>query len=400
MSTNECTSSTFANWLDAFVAGKSTPGQRDATDSGTFELSDAASQIHDLAGQTSRTPIDQSFPATWEDFMQARLSSETVRPFPIPAALPSGPVSISRPGRDRGWVNLDRIAGVLVAAVLLIALSAGIWRVSGGGDGPPPEPTSELAALVQGTPDSAGTPSAVESVDLPTAEDCTVEPLTVDEVLWYVTDPASALTNVPEPGKTLEELQTLEWESKLQEAFADVTQEEMMPSLASAEDIEAASETQRMWMACVLAESYFQVWALESPYLVQSDVINRLPPLTGVEETRAILEDLKEIGAPVDVESTAGFQLFSAMGFPGSGGIQLISPDTGNSWKMDVFSMALGFDRFEADGTYVSTSNIFKYPTTKTVFDFGGGSLSCDGYRFDWSHAREMWLVAWAPTCG
>lgn len=398
MSTNRFTSSTFANWLDAFVAGKSTPEQRDASDSGTFELSEAARQIHDLAGHASRIPTDPSFPATWEDFMQARLSSETLRPFP--AALPSGPVSISRPRRNRGWVRLDRIAGVLVAAALLVALSGGIWKVSNGGDGPPPEPTNGLSALVQGTPDAAGTPTAVESVDLPTAEDCTVEPLTVDEVLWYVTDPTAALVNLPEHGQTFEELQALEWEPKLEEAFADVTQEDMEASLATHEDIAATGETQRMWMACILAESYFQLWALQSPYLVQSDVINRLPPLTGVEETRVILEDLEENGAPVDVESTAGFQPFSAIGYPAPEGIHLVSPDPENSWKMDVFRMVVGFDRFETNGTYVSTSSIFKNPAAKTVFDFGGGSLGCDGYRFDWSHAREMWLVAWAPICG
>ena len=29
----------------------------------------------------------------------------------------------------------------------------------------------------------------IDPADVPTAEDCTVEPLTVDEVLWYVKDP-------------------------------------------------------------------------------------------------------------------------------------------------------------------------------------------------------------------
>jgi hypothetical protein len=388
MSTNHFTSSTFANWLDAFVAGKSTPEQRDASDSGTFELSDAASQIHDLAGQTSRTPIDPSFPATWEDFMQARLSSETVRPFPTPAALPSGPVSISRPGRDRGWVNLDRIAGVLVAAALLIALSAGIWRASGGGDGPPPEPTNGLSALVQGTPDTAGTASAMEPVDLPTAEDCTVEPLTVDEVLWYVTDPAAATYSKDIDHPTVEPDYDATPYSYFEPGFA--TQEQLQP----------IAEVQRMWMACVLAESYFQKWALEDPSFVRNEVLANLPVLTGQDEARAILEDLRSNG-PNDGEPGETFNSFAAIGYPGFGLVQLIDTTSSNSWASTQGNVAVGYVRYEQDGDVIEVTDVFQGRGINGDYESSFlGPSGCFDYRFVWNDANNTWLVSSVPNCG
>jgi hypothetical protein len=387
MSTKHFTSSTFAYWLDAFVAGKSTPVQRDASDSGTFELSDAAYQIHDLAGQASRMSTDPSFPATWEDFMHASISSEILDSFP--RAVPPVPVSVLPRERDHGWIKLDRVAGVLVAATLLIALLAGIWRASGGGDGPPPEPTNGHSALVQGTADGQGTPAAMEPVDLPTAEDCTVEPLTVDEVLWYVTDPGAATYSVDVDHPTVEP------------NYDATPYSHFEPGFASQEQLQPIAEVQRMWMACVLAESYFQKWALEDPSFVRDQVLSQLPVLTGDDEARAILENLRENG-PNDGGPGETFNSFAAIGYPGFGLMQLIDTTSANSWASTQGNVAVGYVRYEKDGDVIEVTDVFQGRGSDgdNGLGFLGYPGGCVEYQFVWNDARGSWLVSSVPNCG
>lgn len=379
----------FASWLDAFVAGTSTPVNRKEPDSAFADLQRAATQIHDLNRSASEIMPDLSPVPSWETFMS---SSPTIHIVPSTPSAAKPPFTFDPRAASR-WLRIDRAASLLLAAVLLLSITAGIWQASGGfissNDSPPPtDPTKANLGLVQATPDSE------QPVDLPTAADCTVEPLTVDEVLWYVTSPQAALTNLPHANQSLSSLQQIE------PKYIEMSASDVKGSLATAEDIESASKTQRMWMACILAESYFQVWAVQDPYLVQSDVISRIPTLTGIDQTRSILEELKLNGAPIDVETATGFQLFADIKYPGGEGIQVINQDLDVAWKMSAFTMALSIDRYEIDGTYLNTSSIFRYPTTEPDFSIGSTSLSCDAYRFEWSEPRSMWLVSWAPSCG
>ena len=368
--------SQFANWLDAFVSGKSTPGQRVASHSEATEMQATARQIHDLAGQATRTPIDPTFPDSWEIFMQAKLSNTSISP--TLSALPSVPIPKLHFGRDGSWARVDRVTGILLAATLLIALSAGIWRATDWNNSPPPSPTNELSALIQGTPDAQGSPSAMAPVDLPTAEDCTVEPLTVDEVVSYVKDPIPAMYNLdvvssgtPHPLATLDPGPAPDW------------------------IIAEAASIQRMWMACVKAESLFQIWALEAPDRVVEQVVLALPPLTGEDDARAILELLQTSGGPVEWN---GQKLFRS-NYPGY--VKLVDQSPDNSMVAGD-KLVLGFQVFGLDGTIKSTSNIYagpSLPDDPSLFNLIEDGGSCNLFLFQWVEAKSKWMISSDPHC-
>ena len=77
---------------------------------------------------------------------------------------------------------------------------------------------------------------------------------------------------------------------------------------ASAEDVAELAAFQRLWMACVLADSPFQVWALETPSYVREQIVAMIPVFASKDDARTILVSLEngdmserlKVGLPMD----------------------------------------------------------------------------------------------------
>lgn len=215
-----------SNWLDAFVAGTSTPAPEPAADPELSALCATASQFHGLAQAGARYAAATSrLPVTWEDLMSTHVTSAhpmdvipSVRGIFEKSRSPAKPAVSNQPredpfdagrsirrGRTRstssgqapgpplrgGWhVALN----VVLAAMLILALTAGIWRATGGfipsfGDDPRP-PTIPFGGFVA----QVGTPTAAASANLApiSPEDCDVERRSVDEFRALLRDPGES----------------------------------------------------------------------------------------------------------------------------------------------------------------------------------------------------------------
>lgn len=435
----------FDTWLDAYVAGMSTPASRAASDSETSEVRAAARQFHGLAHGAERSPTLIPYVTTWEDFMH----SESIGT----AAELAPPVLSESPHRSRivrpvaphqpAW---DRAFSAALVAAIVLALTTGFWRASdgfnnfgNGGDSGGNQHGAFAPDTRVWTPEaSEATPEpAEERALLPTAEECTVEPLTVDDVLWYIDDPLGATVSrdmdQPATPKANTESDPLEptvapdgfiVDGELVWATPGLEQDlppdpllaspppVFTPGPASAEQLAAVAEVQRMWMACVLADSTFQRWALESPLLVLEQVMPLIPIYSNQEKARQILEDVQVTGEmePADDfwrQPGATYLGFppDGSGFPTSDTISIIDPATADSWTLDGRTITSTYSShhdlrngevsvFEWDLTVNRGTPIADANEERPVFD------PCGSFEFTWFPERSQVLVSSIPTCG
>lgn len=290
----------FDRWLDAFVNGKSTPGNELASDesstlaaSGTLQKT--ARQFHDLAAQADRQDSDATttdrLDRIWENIMIPATAPVTGNPSAGPnRTVP--PATTANPHHRTRSLRWQSIVNSLLAAALILGLSFGIWqtwdRFNTGGNGGNPEP-SHIAALLpanDATPESAFTPG-----ELPTAEECTVTPLTVDDVMEIVDDPY--LTNRQVSGELI---------GTPEEVYSSSTFYNRPPSQ---EDLDAIGEAHRQWIACITAGNWFQVWALTDRIEVQREVRDWLyPTYLTRQEGRSLLVELEQNGKADDLQTT------------------------------------------------------------------------------------------------
>jgi hypothetical protein len=412
MNTHDRLTEPFNAWLEQRAAGRSTPASDDPADLDLTSLRAVAGQLHDLADREDTHLIADSPPPRWEDVLNAQtLRAESagadlvsVRPKPFgrtPQTVMPGPreISMPRPLRAVPW---NTAINALLAAALILAVATGIWRANGGvnlgfGDDGPNQPTIPFGGVIQDD-------GSIDPAELPTADDCTVEPLTVDEVLWYVTDPYEAFYgsgDIASPGPMPTEIVPATPPATNPPSY--------VPGPPSPEDLDAAAETQRMWMACVLADSYFQVWALEDPFFVQRQVTAVLPPLTGEDEARTILEYLQDNGPSTEPAKEPGdedlFVSFALRGYPGFGGVHLLDTDPANSWQDAPTIITSGYVAYNEDGTVKRQTSIFETGYGTPVAPDSNGFLflppgDCDSFYMTWNEGRALWLVGGAPNCG
>ncbi len=161
----------FSDWLEANVAGTSTPDDELAADPELRALCAAAGQFHGLSERWAQDATVYSPPVTsWEDLMTSNSGS-------LPR-YPSISVSNAQAGTLPGrWETWNRFAsGVLIAAIV-ITVGASAWRVAGdreSGTGPEPpaatgvfglQPTGDDSAMA--TPDQPGEPERTGPVTTP-----------------------------------------------------------------------------------------------------------------------------------------------------------------------------------------------------------------------------------------
>ncbi len=274
----------FDIWLDAFVAGMSTPASRAAFDSETSEVRDAARQFHGLAHGAERSLTLPPFASTWEDFMHAQPAS----PFPIaPSSIrrvadlvSAPPHSGSTPHRHRpSW---DRAFSAALVVALVLATVTMVWRVvgnpfSGPGGESPPEPL-RFAAFQDG-----GESELFEVAEVPDPGECTVEPLTVAKVMERVQKPQGYEARMATPGASTPTAFQKENEEFEGESLYDTPDQETVDAIAA---------SQRQWLACHLAGDLFRVWALESGTMIQATIFSIYGPQFAPETLRADLERL------------------------------------------------------------------------------------------------------------
>lgn len=385
--------SIFNQWLDAVVGGRSAPPPT-ALDPTLQEASSAARQLHDLAQAADTASPHRSLPPTWEEFMHAHQLDASP-----PVASTSPPPTRSSRVKGSGYPAAfnaltsrpARLASnILLATIVLAVLLAGAWRAADSfRSGPPEEPsTIPFGAFIQ---DNA-TPAA--PLDLPTATDCTIEPLTVDDVLWYITDPYASQKKSPDA----EPLANFPFQDP---ATPPATNEPLGP--ASQEDLDEMVATQRMWMACVLADSPFQVWATVSPDVVGRMLAVTFPPLTSEEDARVMLEAL----AAGTWEAAMAPNYFP--GFLGSScfDIAVISSDPTRSYGLDLVaavpegtasrSAYYVVDTLWSDGPMTNTG--YATPASAERMDIGlQGEANLFVLR--WNDARQAWMIESWPGCG
>ena len=100
---------------------------------------------------------------------------------------------------------------------------------------------------------------------------------------------------------------------------------------ASAEDVAELAAFQRLWMACVLADSPFQVWALETPSYVREQIVAMIPVFASKDDATTILVSLENGDMSELVESGLAYgpPLLGTTCSP----MALISTDPVHSWK-------------------------------------------------------------------
>jgi hypothetical protein len=270
--------------LDALVTG--TPEHDHASDrtsdpATSADLRRAAHQFHGLAARADRRAEDaatrQTLDSIWENVMNTHVPSATTIAPPatlIPERRPRSPLHLRRSAISPGAIHWHGIANGLLAAVLILAIAAGFWRAydfQGPGRDGDGDQASHLAGLTAQDATPSGSPVRV---DMPTAEDCTVEPLTVDRVMELVEDPYDLGETVGTPGPPP----------------PSVIEPSTYPTQEVMDEIDAVH---RQVVACAMAGSPFQVWALVQPELIGQDVLQALPVFADESEVRAYLEGLE-----------------------------------------------------------------------------------------------------------
>lgn len=378
----------FDRQLDAWVTGTPAP-EPDATSTASdrARLDRLTSAFQQAAAMDTasreRTESTSGHGATkqdiWEDIMSATTattpaSSRSSGPFKdtlwtekrVEGSLPRAVPRHKRSGSRGAWMpHLSPVLNVAMVAIMLLTLGLGAFVVTGGsdrwgigGDGNEPGPgvngLASLPAGLQGTP--------VAESDLPTAAECTVTPLTVDQVMDRIkgsssypsvematkaaagstgTDAAPAGSEaiptvdagesgvapteanglagneaVPtidagEPGTVSGEPPAgafIPTPALTQEAMGslDIVTPMATPAQTgsqrpSAEMLAEITQAHRQFVACVLKGDQFQVWALIDPESVYwRNFLNTYPPFTDEATVRADLEALADGSAGLD----------------------------------------------------------------------------------------------------
>ena len=306
----------------------------------------------------------------WEDLMATPMPSVGM-PQPIPGETRRFGPTLGQWTTPVGravvrWQPAISLAIVVafLAGMIGIAWQRGVLDDSGNGSG---DFGNQPTIPFRGQVNQEDLKPRIDPADLPTAEDCTVEPLTVDEVMAILVDPD------PSTG----------W-------FAE--SEAGTGYHPTQDTIDAAAETQHMWLACALAGSDFQRWALETPAMVQRDVSLRLPRLLGFKDARAILEEVWETGRSDNFASPRA--TWSTDYLP------IVDTDPTHSWQLPDTHLILGFNFYDERGYRVGG-----WPAQETVqyARATGENIvgTCYALVMGQSEDRTRWLIAdEMPGCG
>jgi hypothetical protein len=225
----------------------------------------------------------------WEELMSAHTLSTAHRPLagiadraPRPSSLKS---AATRQPRDRRstraaqfmarWQSGLSLAMVVAVLVGLVGIS---WYRSAGTD---PDTPSYGHLAFQTNPE--GTPQQLYEPDsVPTAAECTVEPLTVDEVMDKVFDPRSHTGSSDSNGTP----------TVFGESYDDVPSDTSIHGVPDQGTVDAIARSERQWVACHMAGDPFRYWVFEDRAYLQATMFGIYGPQLSMETLRRDLEAL------------------------------------------------------------------------------------------------------------
>jgi hypothetical protein len=213
----------FAAWLDATTAGMSTPAP--GTDADLDALQAAATRFHGLDSAASHHALaTRSRTRPWEDIMQNTASSPSS---PIAIPLATQPKSPTRP-----IIAVQAWASYALVAIVVTGLTLGIGRATDFFQMSTPPPVEETTIPFNSLTDDDGTPVPTgesSSYPIPNELNCTVEPLTRDEIVAHY----EAANTATEPTYELYD----------------------RPIMPTTEDARGIIDTYQMWQACSVFET-------------------------------------------------------------------------------------------------------------------------------------------------
>jgi hypothetical protein len=286
----------FSDWLDAAAPGMSTP---EATADADLEALQVASrQFHGLVDAANQHALAiRSRPKSWEDIMHTTLSSPPVSAFPPGSARThrAGPFVGSPP---RAWMSAALVA--ILLAGLALGFGSVLDRFRDEGALPPEQTTIPFAGFADNDLAGDATPVPMgesSSIPYPNEANCTVTPMTRDEVIAHL----EAANVATEP-----EYQYYE-----------------RPIVASEEDALGIMSTFRMWQAC---RGLSHLFVLETPWFtanysvafwnpersrherpMSDDRIQEVADIAILDEDQNLLLIRVATPAPEDIETIPGF---------------------------------------------------------------------------------------------
>jgi hypothetical protein len=176
------------------------------------------------------------------------------------------------------------------------------------------------------------------------------------------------------------------------------------------------ASVQRMWMACVLADSPFQRWAVESPELVKWEASAMFPNFVSEDEARAILEEAERTGVIEPHEDywtrESSFLMISSTtplwGSFGSGPgdmtypVAVLDTDPLDSWTTDGRRFVVPYDTYLPDGTLHSEGQgeHFGMPMSGFAETYTDPRDMCFVFEFTWYPESDWLVVSDLPACG
>ena len=395
-------SDSFSDWLDAGVTGMANPDIEDGVDSDDLEIRAAAKEFHELDQRLARYAAAVSSRAKlWEDVVPASTvssrtaSSAGVMSVPSGRRLPDAPEVASDTTRaafpDRtdpqAW---ERAASMVLAASILLVVAAGLWRASGGfgssGDGQSFRSSERIGfapdpSVWTPEPSDATPASGPAFVALPDASECRIEPLTVDEVLAIADDPDRVKS-------TLERYNEVYRATPANAANTEGPGYREINEPPSQETLDELIAVQREWIACSMADSWFQRWALSDPTIVARDVTERLYPTYLTRgEARALLEELAANGAAGDLP-------LPSASVTGNVWLHLIDPDPARSNQFIAPLVSVGTLTFDAEGNRIVEWGEMLYQNDLDVSAALADQKPDRTYlTFIWSEIEGRWLI-------
>lgn len=193
----------------------------------------------------------------------------------------SSPVTSGGLTRPRLGGTINHIVSIAAVVAILLATAGAAWmqrdRLGFGGGDDGPEPLSYGTFML---------PNGQEvevAYDVPSEEDCAVEPLTVDEMMEKLNAPYYSQESADAKATAIAML-----ESGTPLPESNQPHDYTLPEVTY-HDIAAV---QREWLACSLFGSPLQRWALETHLMVQREFRQRYMPVIDMALIRQDLEDL------------------------------------------------------------------------------------------------------------
>jgi len=186
----------FIDWLDAYVAGKSTPETGAASDEELLALQATVRQFHGLDEQLVQHAVFVApRPRKWEEVVSTQPAMANAMGSPQGIFGRSGPVH----GHLAPGVQWQRAASLFLIAAVIVASSIGVWRFAANLDigGTTELPAATLPFDGGGSDGDGGMNSLApiatatsgeesSSFPFPNADECVVDPMTQEEALQHL----------------------------------------------------------------------------------------------------------------------------------------------------------------------------------------------------------------------